>query len=270
MTMNLLTPRLPLSALFCAALAAGSPARTAIAAEPSPAAAFPTSIEAAHGKAPWERAKALQARLSLTFGGRPALTGTILFRTNLAGSRIELGDGTIAVFDGASAWVSPASSKLERARFHLLTWPYFASLPMKLRDPGSHLQVLGERSLRGKAYEAARLTFDPGVGDTPDDWYVLYRDPASSRLAAAAYIVTYGKEAAAASKEPHAITYEDYVPVGGAKVATTWTFWHWSEKDGVTGQPIGSGKLSDPKFVEPAADAFTRPADAREDKLPRP
>jgi hypothetical protein len=102
--------------------------------------------------------------------------------------------------------VAPASAKLERARFHLLTWPYFAALPMKLADPGAHLQLLGERSLRGKVYQAVRLTFDPGVGDTPEDWYVLYRDPSSGRLAAAAYIVTYGKSATAASKEPHAIT----------------------------------------------------------------
>jgi len=256
--------------LVLAALGAGLPATAAFTAEPADAAAFATSVETAHGKAAWRAAKALQARLSLTFGDRPALVGTILFRTNLAASRIELEDGTVAVFDGASAWVAPASSKLERARFHLLTWPYFAALPMKLRDPGSHVQVLGERSLRGKTYQAARLTFDPGVGDTPEDWYVLYRDPSSGRLAAAAYIVTYGKSTTVASKEPHAITYEDYVPVGGAQVATTWTFWHWGEKDGITRQLIGSGKLSDPKVIEPAADAFARPADAREDKLPKP
>jgi hypothetical protein len=256
--------------LVLAALGTVLPARAAFAAEPAGAAAFATSVEAAHGQKAWRAAKALHARLSLTFGGRPALVGTVLFRTNLAASRIELEDGTVAVFDGASAWVAPASSKLERARFHLLTWPYFAALPMKLRDPGSHLQVLGERALRGRTYEAARLTFDPGVGDTPEDWYVLYREPTSGRLAATAYIVTYGKSATAASKEPHAITYEDYLPVGGSHVATTWTFWHWSEKDGITGRPIGSGKLGDPKFVEPGADVFVRPADAREDKLPKP
>ena len=267
--MNLLARRLLSLGLLAAALSMGFPGRIALAVEPAEAAAFAASIEAAHGKGPWAAAKALQARLSLTFGGRPALAGTILFRTNLAASRIELEDGTVAVFDGASAWVAPSSSKLERARFHLLTWPYFAALPMKLRDPGTHLRALGKRSLRGKPYEASRLTFDPGVGDTPDDWYVLYRDPSSGRLAAAAYIVTYGKEAAAASKEPHAITYEDYVPVGGAQVATTWKFWHWSEQGGITGQPIGGGKLSDLKFIEPAPDAFARPAAAREDKLPK-
>jgi hypothetical protein len=267
--MNLTAPRRRPLGFVLAVLGAALAAGPVLSAERPHAGAFASAAETAHGRAAWSAAKALQVRLSLTFGGKPALSGTVLLRTNLAASRIELEDGTVAVFDGASAWVAPASSKLERARFHLLTWPYFAALPMKLRDPGSHLQVLGERVLRGRKYEAARLTFDPGVGDTPEDWYVLYRDPSSARLAAAAYIVTYGKSAAAASKEPHAITYGDYVPVGAAQIATTWTFWHWSEKDGVTGQPIGSGRLSDPKFVEPGPDAFARPAGAREDKLPQ-
>jgi hypothetical protein len=261
--------RHPLGLLF-AAVAAGLAPGATLSAQAPPAPEFAAAVEAAHGRPAWNAAKALQARVSVTFGAKLALSGTMLFRTNLAASRIELEDGTVAVFDGTAAWVAPATSKLEGARFHLLTWPYFVALPMKLRDPGSHLRPLGERVLRGKKYAAARLTFDSGVGDTPEDWYVLYREPSSGRLAAAAYIVTYGKSAAAAAKEPHAITYDDYVSVGGTTIATTWTFWTWSEKGGITGEPVGRGKLSDLALVEPGPSAFARPADARENKLPKP
>lgn len=234
------------------------------------AASFAARVEAAHGRQAWYAAKALEARFALRFGSRPALSGKLLCRTNLSASRLELEDGTVAVFDGMSAWVSPASSPFEGARFHLLTWPYFAALPAKLRDPGTRLQAQGERVLRGRKHAVARLTFDPGVGDTPDDWYVLYADPTSGRLAAAAYIVTYGKTAAAAAKEPHAIAYHGYVAMNGAQIATKWTFWHWSEERGIHGEPIGSGTLSDLRFVQPAPEAFARPPDAREDKLPSP
>lgn len=247
-------------------LAAGaSPA----AGQPQAPASFAAPIEAAQGRTAWYAAKALQARLSLSFGGRPALAGRILFRTDLGASRLELDDGTVVVFDGRSAWVSPASSPFKQARFHVLTWPYFVALPMKLRDPGTHLQALGERRLRGRSYAAARLTFDAGVGDTPEDWYVLYRDPSSGRLAAAAYVVTYGKDAAAAAQEPHAITYEDHVAVDGVQIATTWTFWHWSEARGIEGKPLGSGKLSELSFVQPGPEAFARPLGAKEDTLPK-
>ncbi len=231
---------------------------------------FAARLEAAHGRQAWYAAKALEARLELRFGGRSALSGKLLFRTNLGASRLELDDGTIAVFDGTSAWVSPAKSAFERARFHLLTWPYFAALPMKLRDPGIRLEAQAERALLGKKHAVARLTFDPGVGDTPDDWYVLYADPTSGRLAAAAYIVTYGKSAAAAAKEPHAITYDGYAALDGAQIATKWTFWHWSEERGVHDEPIGSGTLTDLRFVQPTPGAFLRHTDAREDPLPRP
>ncbi len=234
------------------------------------ATSFAARVEAAHGRTAWFAATALEGRLALHFGGQPALAGRFLFRTNLGASRLELEDGTTAVFDGKSAWVSPARSILESARFHLLTWPYFAALPMKLRDPGTHLAALGERTLRGRRRIAARLTFDPGVGDTPDDWYVLYCDPTSGRLAAAAYIVTYGKTASAAAKEPHAITYEDYVALDGVQIATSWRFWHWSEEKGVHGEPIGAGALTDLRFVQPGPDAFVRPPGAREDQLPKP
>lgn len=166
--------------------------------------------------------------------------------------------------------MSPARPILDSARFHLLTWPYFVALPMKLRDPGTRLAVLGERTLRGKKVTAARLTFDRGVGDTPDNWYVLYADARPGRLAAAAYIVTYGKTASAAAKEPHAISYDGYVALDGIQIATKWTFWHWSERDGIPGEPIGTGTLTGPHFVQPAPDAFVRPPGAREDKLPKP
>lgn len=254
-----------LAGLVCVASAGGgcrAPERA------ETAESFIAAVESAHGRSTWSARRALQGRVSLSFGGTPALAGRILFRTDLGASRLELDDGTIAVFDGESAWVSPASSPLKRARFHLLTWPYFTAMPYKLRDPGARLQVLGERTLRGKRYRAARLTFDAGVGDTPEDWYVVYRDPASGRLEAAAYIVTYGKDAAAAQSEPHAISYADFVAVDGAQIATTWQFWNWSEDAGLVGEPTGNGKLTDLRFVEPAADAFTRPSDAQEDRLP--
>ena len=88
------------------------------------------------------------------------------------------------------------------------------------------------------------------------------------RCKAAAYIVTYGKDAAAAEAEPHAISYADFVGVDGTQLASTWTFWNWSEERGLIGEPNGTGKLTELRFVEPALDAFLRLPDSREDSLP--
>ncbi|HEX2253229.1 MAG TPA: hypothetical protein VHQ65_08175, partial [Thermoanaerobaculia bacterium] len=232
------------------------------------AAAFAGPIEESHGAEAWRRQEAVAADVVLEFGGDRVFEGRLLFPPDMSASRLELAGGTVAVWDGEAAWVSPASAELPRARFHLLTWPYFLALPFKLRDPGTRLEDLGERPLSGTAYQAARLTFEPGTGDTPDDWYVLYRDPASERLIAAAYIVTYGTPAEQAEAEPHAITYEDFQEVEGVQVPTTWRFWSWNEEEGVDGEPIGRVALENVRFGPAPAGAFERPEDAREDALP--
>lgn len=240
----------------------------AAAAETSPAAAFAAEIEQAHGLAAWRSRPAFSADIDVYFGGDLILDGRMLFPTDLSASRLDLADGTTAVFDGERAWVHPASSQLQAARFHLLTWPYFLAVPMKLRDPGTRLEPVGERQLQGESYDAARLTFEPGVGDTPDDWYLLYRDRASGQLAAMAYVVTYGTSLAEAEKEPHAITYEQFVDVDGVAVPTLWRFWLWNEEQGIHGEPIGRVELADPALITAELSAFDRLEGAREDALP--
>jgi len=233
------------------------------------AAAFAGPIEAALGAEAWYSHDAVSTDVTVEFGGHPALAGHLTFRPDLTGSRIETADGTVALWDGDTAWVAPGDAEFPQARFHVLTWPYFFAAPFKLRDPGTHLEDLGELPfLAGAPVPAARLTFDAGVGDTPDDWYVLYRDPATDRLAGMAYVVTFGRSVEEAEAEPHAISYGSFEEVDGVQVPTVWQFWLWSEEGGISGDPIGRVELSNVHFVTPAPDAFTAPEGAREEKLP--
>ncbi len=231
---------------------------------------FIAAIERAHHAEAWRSHAAFQANITVTFGGETALEGTMLFETQGRRVRMVLADGTLLVFDGEHAWVSPADAEVAGPppRFHLLTWPYFVAAPFKLRDPGTHLEDMGLMTLRDQSMPAARLTFDSGVGDTPDDWYILYRDPQSHHLAAMAYIVTYGASAEEAEKEPHAITYEQVKPIDGVAVPQRWRFWLWDAEHGLVGDPIGEVWLNNVRFVTPDADAFARPDDARRDDLP--
>lgn len=232
------------------------------------AAAFAGPIEAAHGLDAWRAQEAVAADVTVTFGGSTALDGRMTFTPDMGRARLDLADGTVVVWDGQGAWVSPESAEMQGARFHVLTWPYFLAAPMKLRDPGTHLEPLGTKELEGKSYDAARLTFGEGVGDSPDDWYVVYRHPETNRVAAMGYIVTYGTPLEQAEAEPHAIVYDDYRQVDGVAVPTTWSFRLWSEEQGVHGDPIGSATLDNVRFVTPEPGTFERPADAREDAKP--
>lgn len=229
---------------------------------------FAVPIEKAHGGEAWDAQSAVAADIRVEFGGNLMIDGRMITDTPVGQTRFELADGTVLVFDGKDAFTAPADSKFQGTRFHVLTWPYFLAAPMKLDDPGAHLEALGKRPFRdGKSLDAARLTFGDGVGDSPDDWYVVYRDD-DGQLAGMAYIVTFGKSAEEAEKEPHAITYHDYKKVDGVSLATRWTFWNWNEKDGLVGEPIGKVTLDNIQFVEPAADAFKGPKDARKEAAP--
>lgn len=229
-----------------------------------PADAFARAIEEAHGREAWVSKQAISARIELVFGDNPALAGRMIFTPSMSKVRLETGEAAV-VWDGDDAWLTPADAELPRARFHVLTWPYFLAAPMKLRDPGTTLELLGEKTLQGETYSAARLTFDEGVGDSPDDWYLIYRDEETSRLAAMAYIVTYGTTAEEANQEPHAISYHDFQDVDAVFVPTLWKFWQWSEEEGIHGEPIGRATLSDVRFVTPEPGAFEVPED---DALP--
>jgi hypothetical protein len=263
------------AALLVAVLLAGcdgpraGPAPSA-APSPPPALALAQGIEAAHGREAWRGHEALRARIVVSFGGKTILSGRMLMRTDLSGTRLELDSGGVAVWDGRAAWISPGPSALASARFHVLTWPYFLAVPMKLRDPGSSLSWVGERSILGRVHDTARLSFAPGVGDAPEDWYLVYQDRDTRRLAALAYIVTYDSPREQAEKEPHGISYDDFALVDGVTLARRWTFWDWSEAEGFKGELTGHGRLDEIGFTRPAPDAFTRPAGAVEDPLPSP
>lgn len=237
----------------------------------TPGEALAARIEKAHGIRAWHAGECVAADIDLHFDPDIELRGEMLYDHHGGRVRMDLADGTTLVFDGERAWVSPASSQMPMARFHLLTWPYFLAVPFKLRDPGAQIADYGRLSIDGEAHAALRLTFEADIGDSPDDWYILYADPATDRLVAMSYIVTYGGTSVdEAEREPHAIVYQDFVTVDGVTLSTTWPFFLWSRQAGPYGDPIGRVKLSNLRFVSLDERDFSRPSDARGDPHPVP
>ena len=240
----------------------------------SPAISPAERVAAAHGRENVPADAVLRASITVEFGGNALLDAAELtFHPNGGLVRIETGDAT-AVFDGKSAHVSPADADMARPRFQLLTWPYFAAMPFKLDDGGTTLAEIDDAPLREGEDPMPRmkLTFAQDVGDSPDDWYVLYLD--GSLLKAASYIVTYG-DVDPGEAEPHAIVYDDIENVPGPDgrptgvlISRSWTFHNWSEDEGITGEPIGRATLEDLRFVEREPGMFEAPADAREVEVP--
>ena len=219
---------------------------------------FAASIEKTHGMEAWESKDFLRGDMVVDFGGKTIIDGSFTMTPSMGEVVIEQNAGpTVTYIDGKS-WVTPNADAFPRARFHVLTWPYFLAAPFKLQDPGTKLEPMEDMPYNGVDYETAKLSFGAGVGDAPEDWYILYKHPEYDRLDAMAYIVTYSKPQEEAEKKPHAIVYEDYQVVDGVPLPMTWKFYNWSEEQSIYGDPIGEVTLSSLSFL-PARKAEIEP-----------
>jgi hypothetical protein len=228
------------------------------------------AIGKAHGIDAWKTISTVQADIVVELDGTTLIEGSMLYDPHGNRVRMDLAGDTTLVFDGERAWVSPATDVFRDARFHLLTWPYFLAAPFKLGDHGANLSGVDLATLQGKAYRTAKLTFDPGTGDTPEDWFLVYADLSMSKLGAMGYINTYGTTVEQAQVEPRAITYHDFGIFNDVVLGQRWQLWSWNEQEGISGDPLGQVRLANIRFPGPMDEAFERPADAREDKLPAP
>ncbi|MEM6261336.1 MAG: DUF6503 family protein [Bacteroidota bacterium] len=214
-----------------------------------------SQIEQAHEKGAFLSREAIQFDLVLTFGGKERLNGTITTATNSSWGLIELSSGGKIYVDKNKVFCSPALADKKSVRFDAYTWTYFFLFPYKLSDPGTQWSAFSNGVIEGKLFNTQKLSFAAGIGDAPDDWYILFTDPETHVLEYVAYIVTAGKSQEEAEADPHAIQYKQYKKVDEVPIAHEWVFWEWRKEKGVTRQ-LGQATLSNVAFVS-ASPEFT-------------
>jgi hypothetical protein len=96
------------------------------------------------------------------------------------------------VWDGEKAWSTNWKGRTPPRFLALLSF-YFVGLPWLTADPGANLSEPGTGTLPDDPteYITVKMTFGPGVGDTPDDYYLLFIDPNTYELKATEFTVTY-------------------------------------------------------------------------------
>ena len=227
-----------------------------------PVLSFSENIEEAHNKAAFQMQQAVSFDIDLKFGGSQRLNAKVSMTTNSTRVKVEKADGSTIIYDGNEMAISPKDANSENARFDIFTWQYFFALPFKLTDPGTVWKDTGEKLLDSTNYQTSRLSFENNVGETPDDWYMVYQDPKTRLLKAAAYIVTFNTEKQAAEQNPHAIVYSDFEAVKQVTFATKWSFHNWSESEGF-GDKIGEAQISNIQFFNPEKNYFNIPENSK-------
>ncbi len=231
-------------------------------ATPPPVLSFSENIEEAHNKTAFMNKEAVSFDINLSFGGKPRLQGKVSMTTNSTRVRLDKADGTTIFYDGDMVAMTPDTASIKGTRFDIFTWQYFFAMPFKLTDPGTVWEKQKDRKIDSISYQTAKLSFQSDIGDSPDDWYIVYKDNKTNRLKAAAYIVTFSKEKDKAEEDPHAIVYANYQTIDNIPFATSWTFHNWNYESGL-GEQLGKASITNIKFFDPEESYFNAPGNAK-------
>ncbi len=171
-------------------------------------------------------------------------------------------------WDGKDAWISPPDAELTtNARFWALTPYYFIGMPFVLADPGVFLKNEGTTELHGRPHDVLRATFGENVGDSPDDYYVIYLDAETGHVGGLRYIVSYRGFFPDGNHSPEKLmVYEGEQTVDGITLAKQYSTYSWDIENSERGEKVTHTELTDLEFTLDSF--FEAPADAKilEDK----
>lgn len=137
---------------------------------------------------------------------------------------------------------------------------YFYAMPFIIADPGTNYNAVGTTELDGKMYNGFKISYNEGVGDSPEDEYILYFDSTTNKMAWLAYTVTFKDQKK--SDDWHYIKYDKWQDVNGLLLPEKLVWFNVEN-----GKP--KGKMMDIKFdkvtaTETMLDAsvFSKPNEA--------
>lgn len=97
-------------------------------------------------------------------------------------------------WDGQQAWKHPSDASLKiNARFWSLAPYYFVGVPFVLADKGLKYELLEDEIIESAIHHKVKVSFENGIGDAPDDYYIVYIDQETKFVDALIYIVSYPK-----------------------------------------------------------------------------
>lgn len=210
---------------------------------------FVSDMEAAHKKALLLQNGIVCFNLDMTFSGRNSKR-KIFTTPNSSAIRVDKVNGASTVMVNGDIYSDADSTKWASEKFGIYTYQYFFMAPYKFSDEGTVWTKMEDMMIEGENTKRAKLTFESGTGDAPDDWYIVHSDPISNQVKYIGYIVTGGGTSIEeAEKNAHAIKYSNYKDVDGIPIATLWEFFDYNKDEGL-GDKIGDGKINSIELMD--------------------
>lgn len=117
-------------------------------------------------------------------------------------------------YDGSSIWIKEKDDNKNdgsRAKFYRGLMMYFYAMPFIVGDDGIIYEDVAPLVFEGKSYPGILISYEAGVGASPDDQYIIYYNAESGQMEWLGYTVTFGKDGK--SKDFHFIRYNNWQTV---------------------------------------------------------
>ena len=174
--------------------------------------ALARGLEAHGGLERWQKMRSLEYDIDRGGSAEHQLIDLHNRKVRLSHENYTLG------FDGKEVWVAPNKEAFGKgsARFYHNLIFYFHAIPFVLADPGIQYEELPQKAFEGKLYDAVKISYNDGVGDAPDDYYIAHFDPETHLMKWLLYTVTY--YSGTPGEKYNALLYDEYEEVNGLKV----------------------------------------------------
>ncbi len=116
---------------------------------------------------------------------------------------------------------------------------YFVAMPFVFADPGVVSRGLGSKTFQDREYNLVAISYPAGIGDTPEDDYILYIDAQTHRLYMIDFVPTSVEVNGNKPIEDlprKALVFDDWQNADGLLVPSQLTFYGWAD-----GQLHGDG-----------------------------
>ncbi|MAU15847.1 MAG: hypothetical protein CMH46_09945 [Muricauda sp.] len=152
-------------------------------------------------------------------------------------------------FTGEETWLKAKDSTTFNydVKFWALTPLYLMGHPFVEDGKGVNLELLPETTYKGKKNKLVKVTYEPGTGDAPDDYYILHFDAETNLLTATRYIVSYPAYFKDGGHNPEKfMEVGELIDVDGVLLPTELKT-HWTV-DGKPGEYITKIEISELEF----------------------
>lgn len=226
------------------------------------------TFEAHGGLKKWQAQKQLDVAVDFKFGPF-AFKDKQMFNLQSRQMRIESAKYIIGQ-TGDEVWVKSDSGMNALGgmppRFYARTPFYFFSIPFVFGDAGAQVASIGKKKFEGKEYDAIKITYKSGTGDSPNDYFIALLDAQSAQVKLISYPISYaamrqGKSVKdATGGTAYSVVYREWQTVSGLVVPKRTEI--FAAKDDLpTGKPVGGMMFDAVRFSETAPDAavFNKP-----------